>query len=97
MTTTVHVWGFFNEDGTPRKPTGAAASDTSPLATWTNLESHLSHFGHPIDTCRRTYCGSDLIGVELETAADAECAAMWHTITLADAPWPWPLPERKVS
>ena len=91
--TTIHAWGFLNATDSPGKIEGVATTDVSVHAAWVGLTYHLEHFGHPIDRVRKTTCGPDLMRVYLETAADDDADAMWHTIMRASDPWPWPVPE----
>lgn len=86
----IHLWGFFDANGKPRQPDGAAPSDLTPYHHHRLIERNVAHFGGTIANLRttRTLDGL-LVGTEFETPerADGSAARMWHQIVQPREPW----------
>jgi hypothetical protein len=86
----VHIWGFFDDDGGRRLPDGGAPSSLSPYDHFCRVRRNVHHFGGELDDLRttRTLDGW-LVGVEFETPErkDGKAARMWHVIAEPRSPW----------
>lgn len=87
----VHVWGFYDEAGRPRKPAGVALSEGTPHETFVGLRSHLLHHGGELVDLRttRTLDGW-LVGVEFDVPAHGGAATIWHQVLTTSEAWPVP-------
>lgn len=85
---TIHVWGFYDDAGNPRKPDSAAVEDATPYAVHRAVEANIIRHGGTIAHLRttRTLDGF-LIGTEFEAPAHDNTARIWHKITRSDDPW----------
>lgn len=85
----VHLWGFYDDEGQPRLPDGAAPSDLSPYHHHERIASHVAYFGGSVTSLRvtRTLDG-DLVGTEFETPPRGGAARMWHRIIQPQREWP---------
>lgn len=86
---TVHMWGFFDEEGRPCTPNGAAVSWESPAVVTNRVLSNVEHFGaevvdrHTTRTLDGWCVGANFVTLPRETAAQ-----MWHRIERASDDWP---------
>lgn len=85
----VHLWGFYDDDGRPRFPDGAAPSDLSPYSHHQRIADHVAHFGGDVANLRvtRTLDGR-LVGTEFDTPPRGNAARIWHRIIQPQSEWP---------
>lgn len=85
----VHAWGFFDEQGNPRRPDGIAPSTLTPFEHYERLMRHLDHFGADLTRHSTTRSLSGyFVAVEFDTAPRGNAAAMWHTVAPPKDMWP---------
>ena len=84
----IHICGFYDDQGGPRLPDGGSPSMLSPYEHYRLIERNVSHFGGHI-TERKTTRTLDgwLVGVEFVVPAHGDAAAMWHRIAQPREVW----------
>jgi hypothetical protein len=85
----VHTWGFFDDDGKPRRPDKSAPSRMTVHEHHVQVISNITRHGGTITELRTTRTlGGWLVGTEFVAPAHDQTAAMWHTITEPAEVWP---------
>lgn len=84
----IHIWGFYNEDGTPRLPDKAAAENRVAVNVFKYVRENLEAHGGTIENLRVTRSLDGwFVGCDFDVPAHGKAAHMWHRIVTTSEPW----------
>lgn len=89
----MHVWGFYNSDGTPRKPKDAAPSEKDPYEHFKTVEANVKNAGAQIENLEVTrLIGGNFVGCSFDSVGvmtgEDEPIRIWHIIDRPQEEWP---------
>lgn len=87
----MHIWGFYNSDGTLRRPKDAAPSEKDPYEHFKTVEANLRNAGAEIEDLEVVrLIGGNFVGASFDSVgvSDGEPIRMWHIIDRPQEEWP---------